>query len=89
MIKEEDKNLQKAMTFAEMKELYKTAPKPDYLFRGIKVGSFGMIYGPAKSGKSIFCENLAMHFACGRNNYLGSKLKGTSKKTLFISLEEF
>lgn len=89
MIKVEKKNLQKAMTFAEMKELYKTAPKPDFLYRGIKTGSFGMIFGPAKSGKSIFCENLAMHFAAGRKDYLGSELNGTPQKTLFISLEEF
>jgi adenosyl cobinamide kinase/adenosyl cobinamide phosphate guanylyltransferase len=89
MIQEEDKNLQKAMTFAEMRELYKTAPKPDFLYRGIKTGSFGMIFGPAKSGKSIFCENLAMHFAAGRKDYLGSELSGSPKKTLFISLEEY
>ncbi|WP_231717760.1 AAA family ATPase [Nonlabens sp. YIK11] len=77
------------MSFAEMQEALKTMPKPEFLFRGIKEKSFGIIFGPAKSGKSIFSENLAMSIAVGRKSFLNSKLSGIPKKTLFIGLEEF
>lgn len=88
-MKDENTNLLKARTFAEMREALKTMPKPKYLYRGITEKSFGLIFGPAKSGKSIFCENLAMSIAVGRDNFLGTKLDGKPKKTLFIGLEEF
>lgn len=64
-------------------------PETTYLWNGVKDKSFGLIYGPSKSGKTIFCENLAMHLASGRSEYFGYTLAGVPKKVLFIGLEEF
>ena len=63
-------------------------PPTKYLWSGIKEGSCGLVFGPSKSGKTIFCENLAMNIAIGKNNYFGNDLDGIPKKVLFVSLEE-
>lgn len=58
------------------------------LWSGIKEKSFGLVFGPSKSGKTIFCENLAISIAIGRNSYFDYPLDGIPKKILFIGLEE-
>lgn len=75
--------------FEEMMEFYKTAPKKVFLWNGIKEGSFGLIFGPPKSGKTIFCENLAMNLAIGAKEFMGYDLIGKEQKVLFVGLEEF
>jgi KaiC/GvpD/RAD55 family RecA-like ATPase len=70
-------------------ELRRRTPQIPYLFKGIKVGSFGFIVGSPKSGKTIFCENLAMSLAEGCDEFFGQPLIGIPQKVLFISLEEF
>jgi RecA-family ATPase len=77
------------LTLKEVLEAKKSRPKPKYLFSGVKEKSFGLIFGPSKSGKTIFCENLAMSIAYGAKEFLGYKLEGIPKKILFIGLEEF
>ncbi len=72
-----------------MLALYEKEPKTNYLWSGVKDKSFGLIFGPSKSGKTIFCENLAMHLAAGKSNYFGYKLDGNPKRVLFVGLEEF
>jgi archaellum biogenesis ATPase FlaH len=76
------------LTFREMKRSYETMPPTKYLWSGIKEGSCGLVFGPSKSGKTIFCENMAMNIAIGKNNFFGYDLDGTPKKVLFVSLEE-
>lgn len=64
-------------------------PPVKFLYKGIKAGAFGFVYGPSKSGKTTFCENLGMSMAARLKEYLGSSLEFNSGKVLFISLEEY
>ena len=77
------------LTLKEMLEVKKNRPKPKYLFSGVKEKSFGLVFGPSKSGKTIFCENLAMSLACGMEEFFGYPLEGIPRKVLFVGLEEF
>jgi len=87
--KNENERGTKCLTFQEMKEFYKNAPKQKFLWSGIKENSFGLIFGPPKSGKTIFCENLGMSIAVGDDDFFGHKLSGKPEKILFLGLEEF
>lgn len=80
---------EKFLSFKELKAQFYDKPKVDFLFSGIKEKSFGLVFGPSKSGKTIFCENLAMHIAIGSKKFFGLKLKGEPRKVLFVGLEEF
>ena len=53
------------------------------------MGSYGLIFGPSKSGKTILGENLALSFAAGLPECLGLPIGTPPQKVLFISLEEF
>lgn len=77
------------ITLKEMLQNYSTRPKTKYLWSGIKEKTFGFVFGPAKSGKTIFCENMAMNIAIGASEYFGYKLDGVPKKVLFAGLEEY
>lgn len=77
------------LTLNEMLDLKTKSPKKKYLFSGVKEGSVGLIFGPSKSGKTIFCENLAMSLAFGAKEFFGYTLDGKERKVLFIGLEEF
>ena len=74
--------------FSLAREMYKTMPPKKMLWNGVVEKSFGLVFGPAKSGKTIFCENLAISIAIGRINYFHYALDGNPKKVLFIGLEE-
>jgi len=63
-------------------------PIPE-IWNGIKEGSFGYIYGPSKSGKTIFCENLAFSLATNQEQFLGYMLPEIEQSVLFISMEEY
>lgn len=77
------------LSFEELKKMYKNRPKSKFLWSGIKEKSFGLVFGPSKSGKTIFCENLAHKLATGSQDYFGYPLDGKPKKVLFLGLEEF
>ena len=81
--------VKKFLTFNEMMVNYETSPKTDYLWNGIKENSFGLVFGPSKSGKTIFCENLAMKIAMGKEDFFGYPLSGIPRKVLFVGLEEY
>jgi KaiC/GvpD/RAD55 family RecA-like ATPase len=67
-----------------------TEPPVQYVWSGIKKGTFGYIYGPAKSGKTILGENLGMSIAAKKDEYLGMPINHTGIEiVLFVSLEEF
>lgn len=76
------------INFSQIRELYKTMPPKKMLWSGVKEKSFGLVFGPSKSGKTIFSENLAISIAIGRNSYFDYPLDGIPKKILFIGLEE-
>jgi len=77
------------VSFKEMLIEFKKRPKIEFLWSGIREKSFGIVFGPSKSGKTIFCENLAMSLAVGKNEFFGKKLSGIPRKVMFIGLEEF
>jgi hypothetical protein len=76
------------LNFSQIRELYKAMPPKKMLWSGIKEKSFGLVFGPSKTGKTIFCENLAIAIAVGRDSYFDYPLDGIPKKVLFIGLEE-
>lgn len=74
----------------EMVERVKNEPKIEYVWSGIKRGTFGYVYGPAKSGKTILCENLGMAIAAKLPQFLGMPINSTGiESVLFVSMEEF
>ena len=89
VLKENEVRQKRSLTLNEMMECQKTQPKTTYLWNGIKEKSFGLVFGPSKSGKTIFCENLAMSIAMGKREFFGYQLDGIPKKVLFVGLEEF
>lgn len=70
-------------------ERVKKEPAIPLIWDGIKENSVGFIVGPAKSCKTIFCENLGLSIASGATDFLGKPLTVNNRKVLFISLEEF
>lgn len=64
-------------------------PSPFMYYSGIKENSIGIVFGPPKSCKTIYCENFAMEIASGSDKFLGSPLHAINRKVLVISLEEF
>lgn len=67
------------------------AREPDIpmIWSGIKKGTMGFVYGPAKSGKTVFCENLGMSIAAGSTSFQGKPLYSSQiSQVLFISMEE-
>ena len=88
-MKKDSFNEEGHLTLKEMLKEYETRPRPKFLWNGIKEGSFGLVFGPSKSGKTIFCENFAMSMAYGAKEFFGYELDGIPKKVLFIGLEEF
>lgn len=83
------KNEKVFLTLSEMLNNYEKSPKDKFLFSGVKEKSFGLVFGPSKSGKTIFCENLAMKLAIGASEFFGNELPGVAQKVLFVGLEEF
>ncbi len=73
----------------EMIEKLNYCPTIPFIWSGIRKGSFGFIFGPSKSGKTILCENLAFSIAAGKTSFLSIEIVTTGSKVLFISLEEF
>jgi RecA-family ATPase len=73
----------------ELIERGKLAPPIPYLWTGIKEGSFGFVFGPSKSGKTTFCENLALAIANGEKEFFDKPLSCGAQKVFFISMEEY
>jgi len=76
-------------TLGELIEQTKSAPQIPYVWSGIKEGSFGFVFGPSKSGKTTFCENMALSLIAGKESFFGKKLSKGPHRVLFVSLEEF
>jgi len=70
-------------------EEYKKEDPIPFVWNGIKEGSFGYVFGPSKSGKTIFCENLALSLGSNQQEFLGHELLQKDHRVLFISMEEF
>ena len=77
------------LNFEEALNMLETTEPVEMLWNGVKENSFGLVFGPPKSGKTIFCENLAISFALGRNDFMGYPINKEPQKIMFIGLEEF
>lgn len=88
MIKKLNDDAKGFLTFEQMMENYANVPEPTFVWSGIPEGSMGLIFGPSKTGKTIFCENLAMRLAIGEKSHFGLPLCGEPQKVLFVGLEE-
>lgn len=77
-----------ASTLASMIKRVREEPKLKMVYSGIKEKSVGLVFGPAKSGKTMYCENLGMSIAAGAKNYMGSPISIENRRVLFISMEE-
>jgi len=87
---EENVENKKYSNIFSMIKRVESEPPIQYIWSGIKKGTFGYVYGPAKSGKTILCENLGMSIAAKRNEFLGMPIDHTGiESVLFVSLEEF
>lgn len=75
-------------SFGELLTRNKNKELPKCFWAGIIPKTVGFVYGPAKSGKTIFCENLAFAIVSGRENFLGIPIELKKSKILFISMEE-
>jgi len=71
-----------------MMKMYANEPETINLWRGIEEVSIGYVFGPSKTGKTIFCENLGISLACGRSEFFGDKLIGKPKRVLILGIEE-
>ncbi|MEY8850027.1 AAA family ATPase [Psychroserpens sp. XS_ASV72] len=80
---------QDVLNFKQRREAFAKRPKKSFLWSGIREKTFGLVFGPAKSGKTIFCENMAMKIAIGAPEYFGYPLSGVPRKVLIIGMEEF
>jgi len=76
-------------SIAESIEVAKKEGPIPFIWGGIKVGSYGYVFGPSKSGKTTFCENFAMSLVCGKKEFLGKPLIEENPIVLFVSLEEY
>jgi hypothetical protein len=76
------------MPLGEILKMVESEPERRMVYSVIMEGSTGIIYGVAKTGKTIFCENLGMSIAAGRNEYLGQNLCCKNSKVLILSFEE-
>jgi len=77
------------LNFNEALNMLETTEPVEMLWNGVKENSFGLVFGPPKSGKTIFCENLAISFALGRKDFMGYPINTEPQKVMFIGLEEF
>jgi hypothetical protein len=59
------------LTISEAISRVNTEPEIPTIWSGIKGGSFGFVFGPSKSDKTILCENFAMSLALNRKDFLG------------------
>jgi len=65
-------------------------PPIQYIWSGIKKGTFGYVYGPAKSGKTVVCENLGMSIAAKNSSFMGMPIDSSGVDyVLFVSMEEY
>lgn len=78
----------KAVSLADSLARHQSEPPTPLIIPAIKDVSFGFIFGPPKSGKTIYCEYLLLSIAAGRTTFNGYPLQCNNRKCLFVSYEE-
>jgi len=88
--KVEMKEKKLSLSLFEQLRLHDELPPQEYIYRSITPGSVGYVFGPPKSGKTTYCENLAMSIAFGLKHYFGADIVVKApQKVLFIAWKEF
>lgn len=85
---EQERGVFKITRGVDLIEKVKKEPVPIVLWDKISEGTFGLMAGVAKTGKTTFAENLGYSLAVGKKEFFGKKLSGKPRKVLFINLEE-
>ncbi|WP_281980728.1 AAA family ATPase [Tenacibaculum mesophilum] len=88
MKKKRNKKIQKVSPLGDLLKRYKGEKPPKSFWGGISPKMVGFVFGLAKSGKTIICENLALSITSGRDKFLGIPIEIPNSKVLFISMEE-
>lgn len=83
-----ESELKSSKTLGELLKRYKDDERPKMFWAGIIPKSVGFVSGPAKSGKTILCENLAFAIVSGKKQFIGVPIEIEKSKVLFISMEE-
>lgn len=78
----------KTSSMGELLKRYRGKKPPKAYWGGISPKMVGFIFGLAKSGKTIICENLALSLTSGRIKFIGLPIGIPKSKVLFISMEE-
>lgn len=81
-------NVSISMPLGELLDRIKDEPPRKFVYPGMHENGFGLVYGLAKTGKTVFCENFGMSIAAGRDEFLGKPINIGNRKVLFMSLEE-
>lgn len=81
-------NVSSSESFGELLNKHKGDKAPKMFWAGIIPKSVGFIFGPAKSGKTILCENLAFAIVSGKEKFLGIPIQLKKCRVLYISMEE-
>lgn len=84
----ENSKAPKSSSLGEMLDKYKNEPPVPLIIPGIKEASMGFVFGPPKSGKTIYLENLLLSVAAGKGQFNGYPLRSNNRKVLFVSYEE-
>jgi archaellum biogenesis ATPase FlaH len=87
LMEKEKRKIKIEMGFDQIQDL-KNEPEVKVLWEGISEGTFGLMCGVAKTGKTTFAENLAISLSVGRTEYFGKKMNGVPRKVLFVNMEE-
>lgn len=83
-----NKNVSISIPLGELLDRIKDEPPRKFVYPGMHENGFGLVYGLAKTGKTVFCENFGMSIAAGREEFLGKPINIDNRKVLFMSLEE-
>ena len=69
MVKKKKYRRKLRLSFGDLMKRNRGKKAPKQYWAGIINKSVGLIYGPAKSGKTILCENLAFSIVSGKKNF--------------------
>lgn len=87
-IEEHEYKLSDVKRPSELIKIYEQQPEPKFLWGGIEDVSFGYVFGPSKVGKTIFCENLGISMAVGKNSFFNQEMSKVPKKVFMAAMEE-
>lgn len=76
------------LSLSELKEYGESIPKQTFIWGPIVEKSLGIVVGPSKSGKTTFCENLALSIAAEKETFLSFDISQIEGNIALALLEE-